>query len=105
MEPAKVYFSDLRTDEVSTLEKLHRLMKAAGFEQIDFKDKYVAIKLHFGEPGNMAYLRPNWARVVCDYVRELGGKPFSPTATRSMSAAAPTRSTILTAQCATAIRP
>ena len=76
MEPAKVYFSDLRTDEVSTLEKLHRLMKAAGFEQIDFKDKYVAIKLHFGEPGNMAYLRPNWARVVCDYVRELGGKPF-----------------------------
>ena len=76
MEPAKVYFSDLRTDEVSTLEKLHRLMKAAGFEQIDFKDKYVAIKLHFGEPGNMAYLRPNWARVVCDYVRKLGGKPF-----------------------------
>ena len=76
MEPAKVYFSDLRTDEVSTLEKLHRLMKAAGFEQIDFKDKYVAIKLHFGEPGNLAYLRPNWARVVCDYVRELGGKPF-----------------------------
>ena len=55
MEPAKVYFSDLRADEISTLEKLHRLMKAAGFEQIDFKDKYVAIKLHFGEPGNMAY--------------------------------------------------
>ena len=76
MEPAKVYFSDLRTDEISTLEKLRRLMKAAGFEQIDFKDKYVAVKLHFGEPGNMAYLRPNWARVVCDYVRELGGKPF-----------------------------
>ena len=76
MEPAKVYFSDLRTDEISTLEKLRRLMKAAGFEQIDFKDKYVAIKLHFGEPGNMAYLRPNWARVVCDYVRALGGKPF-----------------------------
>ena len=76
MEPAKVYFSDLRTDEISTLEKLRRLMKAAGFEQIDFKDKYVAVKLHFGEPGNMAYLRPNWARVVCDYVRALGGKPF-----------------------------
>ena len=76
MEPAKVYFSDLHTDEISTLEKLRRLMKAAGFEQIDFKDKYVAVKLHFGEPGNMAYLRPNWARVVCDYVRALGGKPF-----------------------------
>ena len=75
MEPAKVYFSDLRTDEISTLEKLRRLMKAAGFEQIDFKDKYVAVKLHFGEPGNMAYLRPNWARVVCDYVRALDVSP------------------------------
>ena len=76
MEPAKVYFSDLRTDEISTLEKLRRLMKAAGFEQIDFKDKYVAVKLHFGEPGNMAYLRPNWAKTVADLVKSQGGKPF-----------------------------
>ena len=76
MEPAKVYFSDLRTDEISTLEKLRRLMKAAGFEQIDFKDKYVAVKLHFGEPGNLAFLRPNWAKTVADFVKERGGKPF-----------------------------
>ena len=76
MEKSKVYFSDLRTDEISTLDKLKRLMKASGFEQIDFQGKYVAVKIHFGEPGNMAYLRPNWARVVCDYIKELGGKPF-----------------------------
>lgn len=76
MEKSKVYFSDLRTHELSTLDKLKRLMKEAGFEQIDFKGKYVAVKIHFGEPGNMAYLRPNWAKVVCDYVKELGGKPF-----------------------------
>ena len=76
MEPAKVYFSDLHTDEISTLEKLRRLMKAAGFEQIDFQDKFVAVKLHFGEPGNMAYLRPNWAKTVADLVKSQGGKPF-----------------------------
>lgn len=76
MEKSKVYFSDLRTDEISTLDKLKRLMKASGFEQIDFQGKYVAVKVHFGEPGNMAYLRPNWARVVCDYIKGLGGKPF-----------------------------
>ena len=76
MEKSKVYFSDLRTDEISTLDKLKRLMKASGLEQIDFQGKYVAVKVHFGEPGNMAYLRPNWARVVCDYIKELGGKPF-----------------------------
>ena len=74
---SKVYFADLRADYHENLQqKLTRLMKTAGMGNIDFQDKYVAIKLHFGEPGNMAYLRPNWARVVCDYVRELGGKPF-----------------------------
>lgn len=29
-------------------------MKTAGFENIDFKDKYTAIKIHFGEYGNLA---------------------------------------------------
>ena len=70
MEPAKVYFSDLRTDEVSTLEKLHRLMKAAGFEQIDFKDKYVAIKLHSGETGNQNFLKPEFWEPI---IRQVGG--------------------------------
>lgn len=51
-------------------------MKQAGFENIDFKDKFTAIKIHFGEYGNLAFLRPNYAKVVADYVKELGGKPF-----------------------------
>ena len=38
--------------------------------------KYVAIKMNFGEPGNMAYLRPNWAKTVADLVKSQGGKPF-----------------------------
>ena len=51
-------------------------MKTAGMGDIDFQDKFVAIKLHFGEPGNLAFLRPNWARTVADFVKERGGKPF-----------------------------
>ena len=43
---------------------------------IDFKNKFVAIKIHFGEPGNLSYLRPNYSRVIADLVKELGGKPF-----------------------------
>lgn len=35
-----------------------------------------AIKIHFGEPGNLSFLRPNWAKAVADVVKELGGKPF-----------------------------
>lgn len=77
MEKSKVYYSDLRTGfGNSLLDKLTRLMIAAGIETIDFEDKYVAIKMHFGEPGNLAYLRPNYAKCVADEVKKLGGRPF-----------------------------
>ncbi len=77
MAGSKVYFSDMHTtDGNNLLQKFERLIKNAGIEQIDFKDKFVAVKLHFGEPGNLAFLRANYAKVVCDYVKRLGGKPF-----------------------------
>ncbi len=78
MEKAKVYFTDFRTqafgDGLPT--KLKKLIRAAGIGQIDMDGKFVAIKLHFGELGNISYLRPNYARAVADVVKELGGKPF-----------------------------
>jgi len=77
-EQAKVYFTDfrIRNFHENLQQKLTRLLKSAGMDSIDFQDKYVAIKLHFGEPGNLAFLRPNWARTVADFVKERGGKPF-----------------------------
>ena len=53
-------------------QRLARLIMTAGFGSIDMDNKYVAIKMHFGEPGNQAYLRPNWARVVADLVKDQG---------------------------------
>ena len=74
---APVYFTNLRTyGRESQLDKLKRLIKRAGIEQIDFENKFVAIKIHFGELGNLSFLRPNYARAVADVVKELGGKPF-----------------------------
>ena len=74
---SKVYTCDMHTTgDRNLLDKLENLMKQAGFESIDFEGKFVAVKVHFGEPGNLAYLRPNYAKVVCDYVKKLGGKPF-----------------------------
>lgn len=66
MEPSKVYFTNLRTTPNSNqLDKLEKMVKRAGIENINFKDQFTAIKIHFGEPGNMAYLRPNYAaRIV-----------------------------------------
>ena len=78
MEKSKVYFTDFRTkangDGLPT--KLKKLMKKAGIANLDLEGKFVAIKLHFGELGNISYLRPNYARAVVDVVKELGGKPF-----------------------------
>lgn len=78
MSASKVYFTNFRaTFTENLLQKLARLVKKAGMlEQIDFKNQYTAIKIHFGEPGNLAYLRPNYSKVIVDLIKEQGGKVF-----------------------------
>ena len=77
MEKSKVFFTNLRTVPGNDLlTKLERLIRTAGIGEIDFDGKFTAIKIHFGEPGNMAYIRPNYAARVVDVIRSLGGKPF-----------------------------
>ena len=75
---AQVYCTDFRTkasgDGLPT--KLQKLIKKAGIGQIDMDGKFVAIKMHFGELGNLGFLRPNYARAVVEVVKKLGGKPF-----------------------------
>jgi uncharacterized Fe-S center protein len=77
MDTSKVYFTNMRTKVgESLLVKFDRLIKKAGIDRIDFKNRYVAIKIHFGEPGNLAFLRPNFAKAAADRIKALGGKPF-----------------------------
>ena len=77
MSKSKVYFTNLRAKAGDNLlDKLKRLIRTAGIGEIRFQDQYAAIKMHFGEPGNLAFLRPNYAKAVADVVKELGGKPF-----------------------------
>lgn len=77
MEKSKVYFTDFRTElGVSLTEKLQKLIKKAGIESIDMGEQFVAIKMHFGELGNLAFLRPNYAKAVADVVKDCGGRPF-----------------------------
>lgn len=77
MEKSKVFFTDLRTDsECNLLQKLEKLVIAAGIETIDFNQKFTAIKIHFGEPGNLAYLRPNYSKVIADLIKSKNGKVF-----------------------------
>ena len=75
---SKVFFTDFRTQFHGSgrTAKLRRLMETAGFGELPLADKFVAIKMHFGEEGNLSYLRPQYARTVAEFIRELGGRPF-----------------------------
>jgi len=72
-----VYFSDLRaTHNQNLMTKVRGLLDAVGLADKFKKDALVAVKLHFGEAGNTAYIRPNFIREICDRIKELEGRPF-----------------------------
>lgn len=74
---SKVYFTNLRTNpNANLLDKLEKLIKRAGIGEMPLDKNFVAIKLSFGEPGNLAYLRPNYAARLVEVIRSFGGRPF-----------------------------
>jgi len=76
-EKSPVHFTDMRTRAgLSLPAKLERLVRRAGIEKIDFDRRFVAIKIHFGELGNLSFLRPNYAKRIVDILKPLGAKPF-----------------------------
>jgi len=79
MAKSEVYFCDMRaSSKENLLDKLERLMERGGFDEILKKNKkaLVAIKLHFGEKGNTAFIRPVFIRRIVDHIRSLGCSPF-----------------------------
>ncbi|MBN1254094.1 MAG: DUF362 domain-containing protein [Deltaproteobacteria bacterium] len=72
-----VYFADLRTTiDRNLLDKVGALLEKVNLPKRIKKRGTVAIKLHFGERGNTAYVRPIFLRRIVEQVKELGGKPF-----------------------------
>ncbi|MCE5320189.1 MAG: DUF362 domain-containing protein [Bacteroidales bacterium] len=77
MEKSKVYFTDTRTSpQTNLLDKLEKVIKKADIKCIDFNKKFVAIKIHFGEPGNLAYIRPNYVSRVVGILKSMGALPY-----------------------------
>ena len=77
MSKAKVYFADLSTKPGrNLLDKLEIIVKKAGILNIDFNKKFTAIKIHFGEPGNLAYIRPNYVGKIVKFLRQHGAIVF-----------------------------
>ncbi len=74
---SKVYFTDLRTRSGSNLfQKLGHLCDRAGVREIIEERGLTGIKLHFGERGGSAFIRPIFLRPIVEKVKEAGGKPF-----------------------------
>ena len=72
-----VFFTNLRTTPSNNLQqKMIRLIKAAGIEKIDFAHQFTAVKLHFGEPGNLAYIRHNYVHALVTFLQAKQAKVF-----------------------------
>lgn len=74
---SKVYFIDLRAKQkLNLFAKLEKLLDAGGLKKLVGKRALVALKLHFGEDGNLSYINPRLVRCVVDMVKANGGEPF-----------------------------
>src|SRR5512136_50222 len=73
---SQVFFADLRSSGKELLVKLDVLLGRADLKGKIREKDLVAIKLHFGEKGNTAFIRPLFIRRVVEQVRRYKGKPF-----------------------------
>lgn len=77
MDSADVFYSDLRsTPRRNLLDKVEGLLHRVGVASRIQRGDLVAVKMHFGEKGNTAYIRPVFVRRVVDVLKSLGAKPF-----------------------------
>lgn len=73
----KVFFADMRTSTKQNLfDKLDLLLEGVEIKSRIKKDSLIAIKLHFGESGNTAFIPPVFVRKIVDKVKQYNGKPF-----------------------------
>lgn len=74
---SKVYFMDFRANvQENIMAKLQRLLRSAGLSDVVHQRDLVALKVHFGEMGNAAFIRPIYLRTVVAAVKQAGGVPF-----------------------------
>jgi uncharacterized Fe-S center protein len=74
---SKVFFTDMRArPDRNLLNKVENLLERMKVGKTFRKNDLVAIKLHFGELGNCAYLRPVFLRPIVEKLQGIGVQPF-----------------------------
>jgi uncharacterized Fe-S center protein len=72
-----VYHADLRSDLKRPFSaKLDDLIEKSGLARRISPGDLTAVKIHFGEKGNTAFIRPVHARRFVEAIKAAGGKPF-----------------------------
>lgn len=75
--PSPVYFCDLRASLKRTLlDKISELIRRVELPRRVGPRGLCALKLHFGERGNTAYIRPVYLRPFVEAARAAGAQPF-----------------------------
>ena len=71
MAPSKVYFTDLRSSfNKNLLAKLNSLLEVLDIKEIIPPRSLVAIKLHFGEKGNVTYIKPENFKGIIEFLEK-----------------------------------
>lgn len=74
---SNVYFIDFRANvQKNFMSKLQALLGAAGLPQVIGDRDLTAVKIHFGEMGNAAFIRPIYVRQIVAAIKHAGGVPF-----------------------------
>ncbi len=76
-EKKTVFYTDMQTEFGNSLEaKFRKILKKSSFFETIREGELVALKVHVGERENLAYLNPNYARIVAEEVKARGAHPF-----------------------------
>lgn len=75
---SSVYFSNVRSRSKrdNKIQKLINLYERVAHDELIKEGDLTAFKIHFGESGSDAYIRPIFLKPIVDKIKEAGGKPF-----------------------------
>ena len=72
-----IHFTVLPTGpRENRFDKLARLLAAAGLAAVVRRGDLAAVKIHFGERGGHAYIRPTFLRRIVEEIKALRARPF-----------------------------
>ena len=58
------------------VQKFSKMLELSSLRDIFEPGMTVAVKMHFGEPGNARYIRPIFLVLAVEFIKKCGARPF-----------------------------